>query len=67
MTAAVEDIIDFEAVIATFDEVMSSTEDFMDSKILNFSSTGESIIPEAATVNVVDLLWPDGGVPVGFE
>ena len=64
MTAAVEDIIDFEAVKATFNEVMSNTEEFMGSKILNFTSTGESIRPE---VDIVDLLWPDGGVPVDFE
>ena len=63
---AAEVPIVFEDVIETFESVMSTSTEFMGSVILDVSSSADDpIIPQVE--DVVDLLWPDDGIPFDLQ
>ena len=60
--------IGFEEVIETYERVLNNTAEFMGTTIIDFSTTGQSLIPDTVEGSSVrDLLWPDDGVPFGAE
>ena len=44
---------------------MSNTTEFMGTTVLNITTTGESLAPDAQ--DVIELLWPDDGLPFDVE